>query len=458
MTRQYHTDQLRVLRADGRIDLLPVAEFGHEEFGSLTRLTLPTEPDGLPFEGFGASLTEAAAWNLARLEPGRRRRLLEELFGPDGTALDILRLNVGASDYSLSPYHYAPVADDRELEHFTIARDERWLIPILHEILAIRPDIFLFASPWSPPGWMKTGGQMAGGWMRADYLEVFAKYYARYLAAFRAHGIHIDALTCQNEVETDQLSRMPASLLHPEYEMRLVSELLPAACAAEGVEDVEIWLHDHNYIHWRRIDWMLADPATRAHTAAVAVHPYEGTAAMLDTIAAKYPGLPFHLTEVGPGLGPDYDNDVCRWGHLITEALNHYCVSFTAWNLALDECGRPNIGPFNCAGLVTIHSQERTVSRSSLLRVFDFLRPALPRGARRLAADFVQLQNGTRSGFAVKGRREPLALASRVGDRIHLIVTNSGARQDIQLELDGLLLRLEVPENTMAHLEIRVEA
>ena len=455
MTR-YSSRRFTVLSNDGRVRSLPVPDFGPHAFGSLTRLTLDPEAQGLPFMGFGASLTEASAWNIMRMDPEARQALLQRLFGPGGPRLDILRLNVGASDYSLDPYSYAEVADDRALAHFSIARDERWLIPLLQEILAIRPDLFIFSSPWSPPGWMKTGGEMAGGWMRAEYLETFANYYAKYLAAYRAHGIPIRALTCQNEVETDQLSRMPASLLHPEYEMRLVAELLPRALADHGLDDVELWLHDHNYVHWRRIDWMLADEAVRARTAGIAVHPYEGTAAMLDPVAARHPELPFHLTEVGPGLGPDYDADVCRWGELISDALRHHCVSFTSWNLALDEEGRPNIGPFSCAGLVTIDSQDASVTLSSLYRAFAFMRAGLPLGARVIASGHSQAQS--RDARMQPGSRPevPAYVAVRTDERIHLLLTNSGPRHDFELGIEGSLLRLEVPGQAISHLEIAV--
>ena len=144
-----------------------------------------------PYTGMGGSLGEASCRVLARLDPVRRRKVLEMLFTRAGANLSMVRLHVGSSDYSASIYSYDEVPGDVEMKHFSIDHDRKEVIPMVREALAVRPDLFVFSSPWSPPGWMKTNGGPFGGWMKSEYLEAFCDYYVAYLKAYREAGIRI---------------------------------------------------------------------------------------------------------------------------------------------------------------------------------------------------------------------------------------------------------------------------
>ena len=132
--------------------------------------------------GFGAAFTDAACYMFQKLPAEKRKALFQDLFSPDGLNLNIGRLNIGASDYSTKVYSYHD-EEDPELKSFSIDYDRQWIIPMVKEAKTVRPDLYLFSSPWSPPGWMKTGKSMCGGYMRAKYLPVFADYMVKYLQA-----------------------------------------------------------------------------------------------------------------------------------------------------------------------------------------------------------------------------------------------------------------------------------
>ena len=127
------------------------------------------------FLGFGAAITPASCYELSQLPPAERAALLQKLYGKEGLGLSVARLCIGSSDYAPALYSYDDEAFDVELTHFSVARDEEFIIPILREILAINPELYLFASPWSPPYWMKTGGSMCGGYMRDEFLDCYAE-------------------------------------------------------------------------------------------------------------------------------------------------------------------------------------------------------------------------------------------------------------------------------------------
>jgi glucosylceramidase len=108
--------------------------------------------------GFGGAFTEASCYLLSRMEPARRKLLMEELLGAGGLRLSLGRTCIGASDYSRTAYTYddSPVPDP-ELKQFNIEHDCECILPMLREAIKVNPELFLFSTPWSPPAWMKTG-------------------------------------------------------------------------------------------------------------------------------------------------------------------------------------------------------------------------------------------------------------------------------------------------------------
>lgn len=403
--------------------------------------------------GFGIALTEASCYTVSRLPESKRTALLMDIFSSSGLGLGVARLCVGASDYSLGCYSYNDVPGDLELRHFSIDRDRKNVLPIVKQVRELNPDLFLFTSVWSAPGWMKTGGSMCGGWLRHDYLETYAKYYIKYLLEYEKEGIHIDALTPQNECETDQCSRMPASFLHPEFEMELVRDHLRPLLDQNGL-GTKIWLLDHNYIHWNRAKWMLEDEGVKRAAAGVAFHYYEGGAEMLRLLRQAHPDVEFHWTEGGPDLGESYQTDWCKWGQVFAEALVNGCRSVTGWNLALDEKGEPNIGPFSCAGLVTVDSRTNELSYSGQYRAFAHFSRYVHRGARRVCSD--GCVNGGCDHSGVNDRLYHAVFENPDGELV-AVLTNPSQRQDIMLEAGSQLLRLSLPEDSISTILLEPE-
>ena len=125
-------------------------------------------PSVTGFKGFGVAITGASCYLLSKMDSGKRHEFLQSIYGKDGLGLSVGRLSIGSSDYSPELYSYDDIPFDTSLSHFSVERDTEYIIPMIQEILKINPDIYLFASPWSPPGWMKTGGSTCGGYMREE--------------------------------------------------------------------------------------------------------------------------------------------------------------------------------------------------------------------------------------------------------------------------------------------------
>ena len=119
--------------------------------------------------GFGAAFTDAACYMFNQLSGPAREQLFHEMFHPSEMGLNVCRTCMGASDYSTQAYSYDEGDPDPELKRFSIAHDREYILPMLRQARKMNPDLFLFSSPWSPPGWMKSGGSMLGGSMRRRY-------------------------------------------------------------------------------------------------------------------------------------------------------------------------------------------------------------------------------------------------------------------------------------------------
>ena len=202
--------------------------FSSTPLSGISTATACSETENKGFVGCGVAITGASCYNLALMNKEDRQKLLKHLYTSEGLNMKIGRLTIGSSDYSAELYSYDDVEGDVELKHFSIDRDKDYIIPMIKEILEIKPDLKLFASPWSPPGWMKTGGSLGGGYMREKYLDVYAEYFVKYVKAYEAEGIKISAVTIQNEPETHQNGQMPACRWHPDTEAKFAGILRKA--------------------------------------------------------------------------------------------------------------------------------------------------------------------------------------------------------------------------------------
>ena len=149
-------------------------------------------------------MTDSSAWLIQNaMSASQRSALLQELFGPPpGLNFRMLRVTIGASDFSLQHYTLddMPAGEiDPGLQHFNVVPNQAYLIPALQEIVALRPDVQIIASPWSAPAWMKSSTNLIGGALLEQYESVFADYLVRFVDAFQGYGIPIFALTVQNE-------------------------------------------------------------------------------------------------------------------------------------------------------------------------------------------------------------------------------------------------------------------
>ena len=393
------------------------------------------------FLALGASLTDASAWVLANMPQEKRERLLRKLFTTDGCNLGAIRLNIGASDYSTGLYSYDDTPGDVEMKNFSLARDEEFLVPMAKAVKATRPDLFVFASPWSPPGWMKTSGLMIGGSLRDEFMPALANYFVKYVQGYSAHGIAIDAVTPQNETMCDTQGQYPCCVYTATQEGVFARDHLAPAFRRAGLA-TKIWVHDHNpeaHRGAKRLDELLSMPGVEDAIDGVAWHCYgpAGDATNMPPVKAAHPKLKFYHTENGPHVVVN-DRTEWWWAAKVFGMLQNGCEMFTSWNLCLDELGTPATGAHLCGGFVVVDSTTRDVTYSPQYRLFRHIGPFVRRGAR------VMEVSGSRDGTLLILFRNP-------GGENVLVVACDGTlvrriqRRRIVVKYKGLYKSLPLP-------------
>jgi glucosylceramidase len=393
--------------------------------------------------GFGAAFTDATCYTFNRLDPTAREKLFHELFHPSEMGLSVCRTCIGSSDYSTKVYSYDDGEEpDPDLTRFSIEPDRAYILPMLREARKANPDLFLFSSPWSPPGWMKSNKSMLGGNMQRHYMPSYANYFVKFLQGYEAEGVPVQAVTIQNEVDTDQDGRMPACTWPMEYEADFVRTQLGPAFERNGVK-TKIWLIDHNYNLWGRAIGELETGDVHRYSNAIAWHGYVGKVEWIQRVHAAYPEVEMYWTEGGPDYtDANYATGWADWSKTFAGILRNWCRSLTAWNFALDEKGRPNVGPFNCGGLVTVNSTSREISYSGQYWAFAHYSRFIRRGAHRIDSQ------------SRASDLDHAAFENPDGQRV-LVLTNTGVSRDCPIRLGDKTAVISLSRNSVTTLEWR---
>merc|ERR1711976_384098 len=218
---------------------------------------------------------------------------------------------MGGSDFNaVPPYTYNDIPQGQKdwgLNSFSIDKDKAFVIPALKDILNVNPNCKILATPWTAPAWMKDNDNMNGGTFIGQdaYYSVYAEYFIKYLQAYRAEGIEIDALTLQNEPD-HQVWNYPTMKMTPQQQAELIKKLGPRL-QQEGFS-TEIIAFDHNW----DLDWfpmqVLQDAGARQYTAGVAWHCYGGNKNDPLKVRNAYPDKDVYFTECSGGeWAPDFD-------------------------------------------------------------------------------------------------------------------------------------------------------
>lgn len=317
-------------------------------------------------EGFGFTLSQGSAMHLLGVDEDKRKELLQELFGEGENDIGIsyLRLSIAASDLNETVFSYHDLEEgesDPELEKFDLGPDRDDVIPILKEILAINPKITLMGSPWSPPAWMKDNRDTRGGSLLPENYDAYALYFVKYIQQMKEEGIHIDAVTVQNEPLHP--GNNPSLLMLAEEQRDFVKNHLGPKFKAYGL-DTKIILYDHNADRPDYPITIMNDPEAKKYIHGSAFHLYGGDIEALSDVHQAHPDRHIYFTEQWIGAPGNLAGDlIWHTKNLTIGATRNWARTVLEWNLT----SNPELTPFTdrggcsrCLGAVTIDGNEVT--------------------------------------------------------------------------------------------------
>jgi glucosylceramidase len=345
-----------------------------------------------PFLGVGAALTDSSAWLLAKsMNEKERRAALTALFdSKKGNGFSVVRICIGASDFSVGGSYTCCDAPDPTLNKFTLEREKAYLLPLLREIKKIQPKLTVIASPWSAPAWMKTSNSLNGGWLDWAHYENFARYLVKFIQGCAAEGVKIDYLTPQNEPRHES-GTYPSMRMEPHDQARFIGENLGPELEKSGMK-TKILCWDHNWDAPEFPLGVLEGEKARKFTTGTAFHGYAGEPGAQEKVRAAYPEKELHFTESSGGdWYKDFGGNI-RWDitNLLTGSVRHGARSVLKWNLVLDEDHGPqNGGCKDCRGVVTWDAKTRTLTKNEEFFAFGHVGRFVPSGSQVIASSEV---------------------------------------------------------------------
>jgi len=319
--------------------------------------------------GIGGALTDASAETFAKLPKDKQQEILQQYYDAQkGIGYTLARTNIHSCDFSSGSYTYV-AENDASLKSFSVSHDKEFRIPFIKQaIAAAGGKLTLYASPWSPPAWMKDNNNMLhGGKLLPKYDQSWANYYVKFIKAYEAEGIPIWGLTVQNEPTATQT--WESCLFTGEEERDFIKKFLGPTLQKAGMSSKKLIAWDHNRdLMYQRASTVLNDPEAAKYVWGIGYHWYEswtGGGNIYENekrVAEAFPGKNLIFTE---GCAENFDIakiDDWKWGEKyglsMINDFNNGTVGWTDWNVLLDEKGGPNhVGNFCFA---PVHADTKT--------------------------------------------------------------------------------------------------
>jgi len=320
-----------------------------------TQICVFTDPDKTfqTFLGIGGALTDASAETFAKMPEAKQKELLEAYFDTQkGIGYTLARTNINSCDFSSGSYTYV-TEGDKELKSFSIEHDLQFRIPFIKQaIAAAGGKLTLFASPWSPPAYMKDNNDMLhGGKLKPEYYQPWADYYTKFVKAYEKEGIPVWGISIQNEPMATQT--WESCIYTADDERDFLKNYLGPTMEKTGLGDKKIIVWDHNRdLMYQRANVIFSDPEASKYAWGMGFHWYEdwsGGEQMYDNVGLVHDTWPdknlmftegctesFNESRYNHwGLGEEY-------GRSMINDFNNGTVGWTDWNILLDETGGPN--------------------------------------------------------------------------------------------------------------------
>jgi len=415
------------------------------------------EAVGRPMQGFGGCFNELGWTSLSALSAEDRDSVMHELFDPQaGARFTYCRMPIGANDYATEAYSYAETPGDFELKHFSIEHDRGTLVPFIHAALKKQPGLKLWASPWTPPSWMKRNNFYAEakarpGWkdngirpdqvgqegedmfrLEPQYLETYARYFAKFVQAYGAEGIRVGMVMPQNEFNSAQ--NFPSCTWTPEGLAAFLRYLGPEMKKIE----VEVFFGTLERGNPKLLETVMKDKAAGEWVKGVGVQ-WAGKNAVT-AIHREYPELPIFQSEQECGDGSNSWNYTSYCWQLMKHYFRNGVCGYMYWNISTPEGGKSTWG-WNQNSLVSVDETAKTFRYNHDYYLLKHL------------THFVEV--GTRLVDVSGTCDDALGFVNPDGTSVLLVRNELSHAQRVQVQVKERVVMIELPPDSVATLTMK---
>jgi glucosylceramidase len=305
-------------------------------------------------DGFGACFNELGWNSLQLLSENDRETIFNELFAPGvGANFSICRMPLAANDFSVDWYSFNESDQDFEMKNFSIDHDMKTLVPFIQNALKYNPSLKLWASPWSPPSWMKynkhyamkmskkinnglkpeqEGTENQDMFIQEDkYFKAYSLYFEKFIQAYKDQGIQIGMVMPQNEFKAAQI--FPSCTWTSAGLSRFIGYLGPQMAA----NNVDLFFGTMNSGIEALADSALTNQQVNQYIKGIGLQ-WAGKDAIAG-LHGRYPELTIYQTEQECGDGKNsWDYCVYSWG-LMNHYLSNGTNAYMYWNTSLKQGG-----------------------------------------------------------------------------------------------------------------------
>lgn len=413
-------------------------------------VTVFVDPDKTfqSYLGIGGALTDASAETFYKLPKNKQQELLVAYFDKQkGIGYTVARTNIGSCDFSSDMYDYVD-DNDRDLKSFSIAHDKKYKIPLIKEAMkAAGGKLTVFASPWSPPAFMKTNkDRLHGGKLDKAFYQPWANYYTKFIRAYQAEGIPVWGITIQNEPMATQ--RWESCIYTGEEERDFLKNNLGPTMQKAGLSAVKIIGWDHNRdLLYQRAGALLNDPLAAKYIWGIGFHwyePWSGGQPMYDNLQRVHETFPNTNLLFTEGCAESFNPErIHNWalGEKYADNMihdfNNGMTGFTDWNILLDEQGGPNhVGNF-CFAPVHGNTQTGELTYTNAYYYIGHFSKFIEPGAKRVAA------------ASSRSLLETTAFKNKNGKTVVIVMNRSNQSTPYFLWINGEAASLNAPAHSI---------
>jgi glucosylceramidase len=403
-------------------------------------------------QGVGGAMTDSSAYLIRQqLAPKAQAQLLNNLFSPSAAGLSMIRLAIGASDYSAGgqPYSYDDLPEgqsDPDLSHFSVDHDDDYIVPAMRDVLKINPSTRIIATAWTPPPWMKTNNAFdnlgfSGHLLPGDW-PLLAQYFVKFVKAYAKRGIPITAVTPENEPRAP--ATYPSMSFAADNEAKWIAQDLRPAIKRAKLP-TKVFGGDVSFSAAEYVKDLSRVPKNGLD--GMALHCYRGDPYVLSQLHDSDPGLRLVVSECATDLTPYTASEI------VIGAMRNWASSVGLWNLALDPSGgpvqKPNTGCGNCSGIVTIDPQTHRVTYNlayyQLAQIGHFVKP----GAQRVGTNhFVSYYVGTgHNHYGASRGIDDVAVRNPDGSLVLVAYNNTTSPAGFAVHWKGRYITYELPSH-----------